>query len=317
MRVIVCGAAGFIGSNLVERCLAEGWDVTAVDDLSSGHACLLPERVRQSTYLTDLSAYSVRMLVQSKTYDAVALLAAIPRVSYSVENPMKTHEVNVTRTMRLIDECRGNIGTLVFASSSSVYGGADVLPTPETYPTDPKSPYALQKLIIEQYLRVYGRLYGLSSTSLRLFNVIGRNCLGGSAYSTALSAWLKGAISGQALRSDGDGTQSRDLCHVDNVTQAFVLAMKKPAKVTEVYNVGTSERITNNEVLEMVKERYHEALVINAPFRVGDVPHTCADTTKIRTDLGFKVEKNIRQGIESTIEWALDSDFFRNNTGRL
>lgn len=319
MRVLITGGAGFIGSNLAQRCLDEGWTVDAVDDLSNGHREFLPKAFSQpdvgtsafwnaghpTFFKCDFAIGTPLQRVRNGVYDVVFHLAAVPRVSYSVEHPLETNDVNVSRTLRLIDACRGNVKRLIFASSSSVYGGADVLPTPESHPKDPKSPYALQKSIIEDYLAMYHRLYELDSACLRFFNVFGPNQLGDSPYATAVSAWLTAIKKGKPMRSDGDGTQSRDMCYVDNVTDACVRAALCETPLSAgCYNVACGDRTTNNEILTHLMRRYPEATMVTAPWRPGDVMHTQASVQRAQEELGYVPLVRFWEGLERTIEWV-------------
>lgn len=305
MRVLITGAAGFIGSNLYARCVAEGWKVTGVDDLSNGHLEFLPEQ--HDCYLCDFSDEAVLTDIEFGKYDVVFHIAAVPRVSYSVEHPLKTNDVNVSRTLKLLDRCRGNVKRVVFASSSSVYGGADVSlgPTHENHPRDPKSPYALQKAVIEDYLRLYNELYGLDSACLRFFNVFGPNQLGDSPYATAVSAWLSAIMKGKPMRSDGDGEQSRDMCYVDNVVDACVKAAQAKDPIRgRCYNVACGDRTTNNQILQYLTKRYPSATIQHAPTRAGDVKHTHADVKRAQDELGYVPLVRFWEGLERTIEWA-------------
>lgn len=304
MKALVTGAAGFIGSHLVDRLLAEGWSVTGADDLSSGHMRWVNDDC--DLYAEDFASDGVLSLVRSEAFDAVFHLAARPRVSYSVEHPLETNEANVTKTLALMDACRANVARFVLASSSSVYGGADVLPTHENCPTWPKSPYALQKLHGEQYLRLYRGLYGLDGVSLRFFNVFGPRQLGGSPYSTAVAAWLTAIKQGSPLRKDGTGDQTRDMCYVDNVVQALVLAADAaPTTLAtfNVYNVGCNDPVSNNDVLHALTERYPGLTVVGAPLRPGDVMHTRADIGLAEAVLGYRPEVSFWDGFERTCEW--------------
>jgi nucleoside-diphosphate-sugar epimerase len=305
-RVLITGCAGFIGSNLTNHCLQRGWTVTGVDDLSSGHQEFLDVDFANSENFiaTDFASLHTLSMIEDKKFDVVIHLAAIPRVSYSVENPIETHETNVTKTLQLMQACRGNVERFVFASSSSVYGGADVLPTKPTHPKDPKSPYALQKSIIEDYLKLYYSLYGLDSVALRFFNVFGPHQLGSSPYSTAVSAWLTAIKSGKPMRSDGDGSQSRDMCYVDNVVDACVRAasVTKPLKA-EALNVACGDRTTNREILEYLKGKFPGAIHHDAPWRPGDVMHTQADVSRTHEVLGYEPKVRFWQGLDKTIEW--------------
>lgn len=304
MRVLLTGAAGFIGSNLFQRCIDEDWHVTGVDDFSNGHMEFVPPH---GVYMRDdFADEHVLRKIRAQQFDVVFHLAAIPRVSYSCEHPLETNETNVSKTLKLMDACRGNVKRLVFASSSSVYGGADVLPTPESAQKDPKSPYALQKSIIEDYLKMFYELYGLDSACMRFFNVIGKNALGSSPYSTALAAWLSAIHADLSMRSDGDGTQSRDLCPVDNVAEALVLAAKhsEPLKADK-FNVACGTRTTNKEILDYLLERYQaqNARFVTAPWRAGDVMHTQADITKIGNTIGYKPIQSAWECIDKACAW--------------
>lgn len=307
MRVLITGAAGFIGSNLFKRCLAEGWQARGVDDLSNGHAEFLPEGVEGRDFVEcDFTHGSILEGIAAKRYDVVFHIAAVPRVSYSCEHPLETNDSNVTKSLRLIHACRGNVKRVVFASSSSVYGGADVShgPTHENHPRDPKSPYALQKAVIEDYLRLYNELYGLDSACLRFFNVFGPNQLGDSPYATAVSAWLTAIKKGVPMRSDGDGEQSRDMCYVDNVVDACIRAAKREEPIrARCFNVACGDRTTNNQILEALKKRYPGAQVVHAPVRAGDVKHTHADVRRAKEELGYEPLVRFWEGLDRTIDW--------------
>jgi UDP-N-acetylglucosamine/UDP-N-acetyl-alpha-D-glucosaminouronate 4-epimerase len=307
MQALITGAAGFIGSNLVKRCLDEGIDVWGVDDFSNGHKEFLPKGFHLSSRFleADFADEGVLHEIRNKSFDVVIHLAAVPRVSYSVEHPLETNDVNVSRTLKLADACRGNVKRFVFASSSSVYGGADVLPTAEFAPKDPKSPYALQKSIVEEYLKLYDGLYGLESVCLRFFNVFGPNQLGDSPYATAVSAWLTAIKKGQPMRSDGDGLQSRDMCYVDNVTSACVKAAQFPGRIVGgmPFNVACGDRTTNLDILHALKKRYPGATYVNAPVRPGDVKHTLADVTRIQDILGYRPLVKFWEGFDRTCDW--------------
>jgi UDP-glucose 4-epimerase len=304
-RVLITGAAGFIGSNLVTRCMAEGWAVRGVDDMSSGHRELLHPAFNASSLLVgDFISDAVLSMIKAQQCDVVFHLAATPRVSYSVEHPLETHDNNVTKTLKLIDACVGNVKRFVFASSSSVYGGAVELPTPETAPTLPKSPYALQKLIIENYLGLYSSLYGLDSASLRFFNVFGPGQVGSNPYATAIAAWLTAIKRGEPMRSDGDGYQTRDMCYVDNVTDACVKAAQRKVPLMGArYNVACGDNVSNNDILGVLRARYPEATVVNAPARRCDVLHTMADVSKAQIELGYVPLVKFWPGLIKTIHW--------------
>jgi len=307
MKVLITGIAGFIGSNLAQRCLKEGWKVDGVDNLSNGHIQFITDP-RVNYELVDFASSFVENTIKIEQYDTVFHLAANPRVSYSVEHPSETNDTNVTKTLKLMDACRGNVKRFVFASSSAVYGQATSMPTSVNSAKKPNSPYGLQKSIIEDYLTLYNELYNFESVSLRFFNVFGPNQIGGSPYSCAISAWLTAIKRGQQCRSDGDGSQTRDMCHVDNVVEACVLAAKslEPLKAQRL-NVATGESISNSDILKVLLAKYKDAYAVEAPWRPGDVMHTLADITETTRVLGYHPVKNVLDGIDDTIKWYEDN----------
>lgn len=301
-RVLVTGGAGFIGSNLVKTLVDRGIEVDIVDNMSNGHKAFVPAGC--NLFIADFASEDILLKIKAKTYDVVFHLAAIPRVSYSVEHPVETHETNVSATLKLIDTCRSNIKRFVFASSSSVYGGADVLPTPVSSHKNPKSPYALQKSIIEDYLSLYHALYNFDSVSLRFFNVFGPNQLGDSPYATAVSAWLTAIHHGRSMRSDGDGSQSRDMCYVDNVVDACIRAGEVDSELNGVcLNVACGERNTNKSILEFLLSKYPAAVYHSVLWRSGDVMHTQADISKTNELLGYVPLVRFWEGLELTVKW--------------
>jgi len=325
-KALVTGGCGFIGSNLSKKLVESGWLVDVVDDMSSGKLELLseckmrviPADLMDSFYKTvkerdqktihvlqgDFAHNNVLEKIRKGSYNVVFHQAAIPRVLFSVENPGLTTGVNIFGTVSLLEACRGSVDRVVFASSSSVYGGADVLPTNESYPKDPKSPYAWQKSSIENLSKIFSSLYDMDIVCLRYFNVFGPGQLGDSAYSTAISAWCNAVKTGSELRSDGDGTQSRDLCYIDNVVHANILAANSNLKFRgNYYNIACGDRTTNNQILEYFKENFEEIKVRNAPWRKGDVMHTQADIRSAKEDLGYEPLVRFWEGLKRTVEW--------------
>lgn len=304
-KVLVTGGLGFIGSNLTEE-LIKTCRVTIVDNLSSSRPDwkeVIDKNVEvvKNCYGSD----EIYKRVESGEFDVIFHLAAIPRVLYSVENPYETTDNNVSKTTRLIEaSVKGNVKRFVFSSSSSVYGGADVMPTPNTHPKDPKSPYAWQKSAIEDFLKIQSQLHECDVVSLRYFNVFGPGQFGGSAYSTAVSAWCHAIKNSSPLRKDGSGEQSRDMCYVENVVHANILAMNSERKFKgEAYNVACGDRTSNNEILDFMEKKFGTLDVKKAPFRPGDVMHTQADITSSQEDLGYEPKVKFWEGLEKTLAW--------------
>jgi nucleoside-diphosphate-sugar epimerase len=204
-----------------------------------------------------------------------------------------------------MDSCvRGKVKRFVFASSSSVYGGLALRPTKEDSRKFPQSPYALQKSIIEDYLKMYNTFYEFESVCLRFFNVFGPNALGSSPYATALASWLTSINKGEKMRSDGNGLQSRDLCHVDNVVSAIIKSIETQKVLgANCYNVASGVSVTNKEIIDFLLKRYPSANYYSVPDRLGDVKHTLANIEKSKSDLGYEPIVKTWEGIEKTCDW--------------
>lgn len=303
MNVLITGGCGFIGSNLTIACEKKGWDVSVVDrDDSRLHEWkhLVPNT---TFHICDFADESMLARVEDEAYDVILHLAAVPRVPYSVEHPALTNEENVGKTVRLLEAASGNCRRFVFSSSSSVYGGAEILPTPENAPMNPQSPYALQKLIGEQYLRMFAELYDLDCLSLRYFNVFGPRQYADNAYASVISAWFQAIKNGTPLRLDGTGAQSRDFCYVDNVVNANILAAESETKFRGgEFNIGCNDRISLLEILDAV-QKIKNVEVEYASSRAGDVMHSQADIGKAENCLGYVPEVDFEKGFKRTLTW--------------
>lgn len=307
LKTLVTGGCGFIGSNLSERLIEEGHTVTIVDNLSSAREDFSDFIKKNSSIELIPLCFShdyVTERIKNKEYDVIFHNAAIPRVSYSVENPYETTEVNISKTVKLLESSIGNIKRFVFASSSSVYGGATNLPTPVSNPKDPKSPYAWQKSSVEDIIKILCNLNEFDAVSLRYFNVFGPGQFGSSAYATAVSAWCHAIKNGKPLRSDGTGEQSRDMCYIDNVVQANIkAALCEESFSGETFNVACGDRTSNNEILEFLKNKFDNLEITNAPPRPGDVMHTQADISETKSTLGYEPSVRFWEGLEKTLSW--------------
>lgn len=310
MRAIVTGAHGFIGYNLSKQLKQQNWQVIGIDDLSSG----LPEnKVEGFEYVHDKVQNRDRMakILGDFRPNVVFHLAAIPRVAYSVENPFDTTEANILGTVSLLEGIvRGGLvdtTRFIMSSSSSVYGGADIRPTPEDYPCHPRSPYALQKYQDELWLQMFAGLYKLDCLSLRYFNVFGPHALFGGAYTTVITAWMYHLFVDPNYQPylEGDGTQSRDFCFVDNVVQANMLAASRERPFTgQPINVAQGKFHTLLEVKEMLEEISGRELDLEKrPPRVGDVKHTLADISRARQELGYNPTTDFINQLAIMAEW--------------
>ncbi|HVF74643.1 MAG TPA: NAD-dependent epimerase/dehydratase family protein [Acidimicrobiales bacterium] len=290
--LLVTGGAGFIGSHLVAAALAQGHRVRVLDDLSSGRAERLPAEAELVVGdITD--AVAVKEAMQGVT--SVAHLAALRAVPRSVSQPLDTDRVNSHGTLCVLEAAKqAGVRRVVVTSSSSVYGAAATLPTPETARPAPASPYAVSKLAGEHYAEVYADLFGLSTLSLRLFNVYGPGQSPDGPYAQLVPRTLDALRNGARPVVYGDGTQSRDLVYVGDVTGAFLAGLDSDA--TGILNVGSGRATT---VLDVVKAAGGTDVQF-LPARAGDVPHTCADVTRIGEVLGWQPTVDLAEGLRRT-----------------
>ncbi|HEV7887891.1 MAG TPA: NAD-dependent epimerase/dehydratase family protein [Acidimicrobiales bacterium] len=296
--LLVTGGAGFIGAQLVAAALAAGHTVRVLDDLSTGDKRAVPdtaELIEGDVSDPDAVAHALDGV------SAVAHLAAHRAVPRSLVDPLATDRANTAGTLTVLEQARraGTVERVVIASSSSVYGSAAALPTPEDTPPQPRSPYAVSKLAAEHYARVYAELHGLSTLSLRLFNVYGPGQPAAGPYAQLVPRALHDDI----LTIDGDGTHSRDLVYVADVAEAFLRALA--ASTHGVLNVGTGQAATVNEVVALAaKARGRPLDVVHGPARPADVPHTCADVSRAGHQLGWRARVGLEEGLALTAQAA-------------
>jgi nucleoside-diphosphate-sugar epimerase len=307
---LITGGAGFIGSHLVKRVLGAGGIVRVVDNLSTGSAERLIN-IRDSVQLLtgDLADESVAAEAV-KGMDYVLHQAAVPSVQRSVVDAVGTNRSNVTATLNLLENCRkGGIRRFVYAASSSAYGDTEVLPKNEEMPTNPLSPYALQKWVGERYCKLYHELYGLETVSLRYFNVFGPGQDPYSEYSAVIPKFTTKLLTKEPITVYGDGEQSRDFTYIDNVIEANLLALGAPNAPGEVCNIGCGQRVSLNELIRILEELLGvRAQVTYAPAKAGDVRHSLADITKATRVLGYVPKTKIEEGLRRTVEAYVKSN---------
>ncbi len=302
---LVTGAAGFIGSNIVEELVRRGETVRTLDNLATGHMeNLTPVRQKIQWHEADIRELeSIRPDFEGVDY--VIHLAAIPSVPRSVADPLTSNAVNIDGTLNVLLAARdAGVKRLVFAASSAAYGDHPVLPRVETQELRPLSPYALTKLAGEYYCRIFTQVYGLETVALRYFNIFGPRQSPDSPYSGVLSLFISAYMQGKTPVIYGDGEQSRDFTYIENTVDATLRACTAPNAPGHVINVGTGERHTLNETIRILNGIFGAQITprYDAP-RAGDVQHSHADISLARRLLGYEPKVRFEEGLRKTVDW--------------
>lgn len=313
MKVVITGNAGFIGANLTEACLNESWEVIGIDNFATGFREMAePSRVSHLPgKYTFVYANITDVGTLTKIFDGCEIvfhLAALPRVSFSIDHPLEANEANITGTLNVLEAARrAGVKRVVFSCSSSVYGGVAKFPTPETESAKPKSPYALHKQTDAEYCRLYSELHGLETVNLLYFNVFGKYQRAKSSYATVIPAFFEAGMMGNSCRIDGDGEQSRDFCHVNDVVQANLLAAKHAGVLLgDRFNIATGNTYSVNYVYEQIKALLKVELQKHyVAARPGDPRKSHADISKAEKILGYKPCVKFEDGMALTAEWWL------------
>jgi len=291
MKILVTGGAGFIGSNLVDRLIDEGYKVFVIDNLSSGKKENLNKKA--IFYKADICNLN-KIFPLFKGIDYVFHLAANPRVLFSVENPIESHKVNVDGTLNVLyASYKNKVKRLIFASSSAVYGNIKKLPLREDMKPNPISPYGLHKLIGEYYCKLFSDLYNLETVCLRYFNVYGPKMDPEGPYALVIGKFLKLKKENKPLTIYGNGKQTRDFVYVNDVVEANILAMKsKKVGKGEVINICSGKNYSINYIAKLIGGEK-----IYLPARKGEMKHTLGDNSLAKKLLGWNPKVNLEEGI--------------------
>ena len=292
-KAVVIGGAGFIGSNLVDRLIDEGIEVIVIDNLSTGKKENINPKAK--FIACDIAQTKMDFLIkQIEGVDVLFHLAALARVQPSIDDPIPFNEVNINGTLNVLFAAyKAGVKKVVYSASSSAYGDAEKMPQLETDPTNPLSPYGLQKYVGEQYCKMFSQVYVLDTVSLRYFNVYGERMLLEGAYCLVLGIFARQMLEGKPLTINNDGEQRRDFTYVGDVVNANILAAHHKDKLNgDVINIGNGDNYSVNEVVKMYGGQSTAGQKVLEPFE------TLADITKAKKVLGWEPKGNLPVWIE-------------------
>jgi nucleoside-diphosphate-sugar epimerase len=306
MDYLITGGAGFIGSNMAERLAGQGKRVRIFDNFTSG------KRENFAAFVDKVEIIDSDLRVLEAVKHAMAdvryvlHIGAVPSVPRSVEDPHTTNQANITGTLNVLIAAReAGVRRVVFSSSSSVYGDTPTLPKHEDMPPSPLSPYAVQKLTGEYYSRIFWQLYGLETVTLRYFNVFGPRQDPQSQYAAVIPRFITAILKGESPTIYGDGKQTRDFSHVENVIDANLAACTAPKEALgQTFNIACGGRISLLELVDTVNKILGKNVKPKFdPPRPGDVRDSQADITKAQKLLGWTPRVNFHKGIEKVVAW--------------
>jgi UDP-N-acetylglucosamine 4-epimerase len=315
IKILITGAAGFIGSNLSEYFVEKGCDVVGLDNLATGNLNNIAHLISCPNF--EFIEGDIRNIetchkaVAGRTY--VLHQAALGSVPRSINDPITSNEVNISGFLNMLVACKdAGVKKMVYAASSSTYGDSKASPKVEEVIGKPLSPYAITKYVNELYADVFYKSYGLNSIGLRYFNVFGRRQDPNGAYAAVIPLFTKQLMDKQSPLINGDGTYSRDFTYIDNVIQANEKAMlsENPEAVNTIFNVACGERTDLNTLIDLLKQSLskHDKAILDiettyGPLRVGDVPHSLASIDKANKILDYQPQFNLKEGLEEAVEW--------------
>lgn len=307
MKILVTGCAGFIASHLIEKLLEDTTnDIIGIDNFYSGNKENLNfinsiDRYKRFKFIeADIRDFEkLNQIMKDYEIEQVYHLAALVSVQDSIQNPLLSHEINVKGSLNILEASRINhVKKIVFSSSAAVYGDEKSLPKNENLPLQPISPYGCEKLTTEYYMRLYNELYGLETISLRYFNVYGPRQSVTSDYSGVISIFEKNFKENQKSNIYGDGEQYRDFIYVKDVADINIATMQFKSHKYEVFCVGTGEKVTINQIFNLLNKKYSKTMIANyLPSRQGDIKESLCDNNKLKNILKIKNFTKFEEGI--------------------
>lgn len=304
-KYLITGGAGFIGSHLASRLLADGQSVRILDNFSSGRRSNLELLAGQVEVMEGDLRSAEDCKKSCSGIEVIFHEAAVPSVPRSVEDPVTSHSANIDGTFNILMAARdAGCRRLVYAASSSAYGDAAELPKREAMRPQPLSPYAVNKLVGEYYCQVFASCYNLETISLRYFNVFGPRQDPKSQYAAAIPAFVTSIMRGESPTIYGDGEQTRDFTYIDNVVQANLLASKAPGVKGQVVNVACGQSISVNAIISQINKLLGTNVPPRyVPVRAGDVKHSLADISAARALIGYEPVVLFEEGLKRAIEY--------------
>ncbi len=305
MKILITGGAGFIGSHVADKLIEKNHSVVIVDNLSTGKKENINPRAK--FYKIDIGDKKISGIFKKEKPEIVFHFAAQINLRESVKNPLEDAKINILGGLNILENCKNfNVKKIIFSSTGgAIYGEADIIPTSETYPAEPLSPYGIAKLATEKYLNYYNRVFGIPFLALRFANVYGprQNSKGEAG---VIAIFCSQFFLNQQPVINGDGLQTRDFVYVSDVAKAALLAMD--SKKTGILNVATAKETNINDIFSMIKELTGSDLKeAHRPSEKGEQQRSCLDYSKINSELSWIPEYDLQRGLKETVEW------FKNN----
>jgi len=313
-RILVTGGAGFIGSHIVDRLLNEGFEVTVIDNLATGHLKnIAHHQDNKKLHFIKVDIRDFTLVKETmKDVDMVFHEAALASVTLSVENPILTNDINVTGTLNLLKASSDlHVKRFIYASSAAVYGDTPSPQKREDMTPNPTSPYGVSKIAAENYVKLFHKVYGLETVSLRYFNVYGPRQRFDiqSAYGGAITIFTNRLLKNMPPIIYGDGEQKRDFVYIQDVIEANMLALNSKKAVGEVFNIGTGTNATVNQVANTLQEilNIKNLKPIHTSPRPTDIRHGYADISKAKKILGYNPKFFIKEGLTELVNWYTEN----------
>ena len=315
MKILITGAAGFIGSNLVDFFLEKDFKVIGLDNFSTGFHDNIKDNLSNPNFsFFEGDIRNLKDCIKATNgVDYVLHQAALGSVPRSIQDPLTTNEVNISGFLNMLEASKtNNVKRFIYAASSSTYGDSESLPKIEERIGNPLSPYAVTKYVNELYADIYSKTYKMETIGLRYFNVFGRRQTPNGAYAAVIPKFIKKFLDGESPIINGDGSYSRDFTYINNILQMNYLAMNtnNSKAINQVYNTAVGDQITIKQMAELVREElssFNKSIldipILYGPNRDGDIPHSMASIEKAKTLLNYSPSHSFKQGLKESIKW--------------